>query len=140
MNDALKISELEKLSATNIMIDITPGWDGMGHEVYAKSVEDIEDLLTKMSTDLEYAQCELHKLQKQYTWVPLTKSLLESQVDWLYEPLWIAGDFGIDQAVYEWRQGRFPDCFDTTSGRDCYGLSEITHIMPITIPKLPSKK
>lgn len=44
---------LRKLSVTNIMLDITPGEDGMGHEVYAKSVDDVVRKLSAISEDLE---------------------------------------------------------------------------------------
>jgi len=47
-----RISKLEKLSVTNIMIDVVPG-DGSGYEVYAKSVGDVEKLLGEMSLELD---------------------------------------------------------------------------------------
>ncbi len=50
--DAQWIAELEALSVTNILLAVVPG-DGSGLEVYAKSVADVEDLLTKMSEDVE---------------------------------------------------------------------------------------
>jgi alkanesulfonate monooxygenase SsuD/methylene tetrahydromethanopterin reductase-like flavin-dependent oxidoreductase (luciferase family) len=48
--DALqaRINELEALSVTNILLDVTPG-DGSGYEVYAKSVKDVVNTLTKLS-------------------------------------------------------------------------------------------
>jgi len=36
-----------------IMLDVVPGWDGMGQEVYAKSVREVEDLLSGMGQRLE---------------------------------------------------------------------------------------
>ncbi|WP_377153280.1 hypothetical protein ACFJIX_17835 [Roseateles sp. UC29_93] len=36
-----------------ILIDVVPGVDGMGHEVYAESVTDVEELLTKLSVQVE---------------------------------------------------------------------------------------
>lgn len=36
-----------------ILLDVVPGLDGMGHEVYAKSVGDVEKALTKMAQELE---------------------------------------------------------------------------------------
>jgi len=50
--DAQRIVELEALSVTNIMIDIVPG-DGSGHEVYAKSVGEVVDVLTYFSEKLD---------------------------------------------------------------------------------------
>lgn len=69
-------------------------------------------------------------------WVPMTVELLNSQEPWLYQPIWIAGEFGVEQATYEWRQGRYPHCFDTSDGHG-RGLSEITHAMPVEIPASP---
>lgn len=47
-----RIAELEKQSVTNIMVAVVPG-DGSGHEVYAKSVADVEDLLSRLSEKAE---------------------------------------------------------------------------------------
>lgn len=47
-NLAAKVAELEALSVTNIMIGISPGEDGMGEEVYAKSIEDVEKLIGRL--------------------------------------------------------------------------------------------
>lgn len=59
-----EIEQLKKLSVTNIMLDVVPGWDGMGHEVFAKSVDDVENTLTKLDTALEDAQGDLSILKK----------------------------------------------------------------------------
>lgn len=42
-----------KLSVTNIMVRVVPGHDGGGEEVYAKSVEEVQDLLSKLSLELD---------------------------------------------------------------------------------------
>jgi len=47
------IAELKSLSVTNILLDIQPGEDGMGQEIFAKSVKDVEDKLTEISQRLE---------------------------------------------------------------------------------------
>ena len=54
-NDNLiaETQSLKALSVTNIMIDVVPGEDGNGHEVYAKSVEDVVELLTCLSEKAE---------------------------------------------------------------------------------------
>lgn len=44
--DPAEVERLRKLSVTNIMLDVVPGEDGMGHEVYAKSVADVENALS----------------------------------------------------------------------------------------------
>jgi hypothetical protein len=45
--------ELDKIDVRRIMIDVVPGEDGMGQEVYAKSTEDVVDLLSEMGLQLE---------------------------------------------------------------------------------------
>ena len=49
---AKEIDRLNTLSVTNIIIAIVPG-DGDGQEVYAKSVAEVESLLTKLSDKAE---------------------------------------------------------------------------------------
>lgn len=48
-----ELETLRELSVTNILIDITPGWDGMGHEVYAKSVEQVVRVLSDLAEKVE---------------------------------------------------------------------------------------
>ena len=50
----------QKLSVTNIMLDVVPGWDGMGDEVYAKSVDEVVEALSKLGCEAEDAQGDLH--------------------------------------------------------------------------------
>ena len=47
---------LRALSVTGIMLDVVPGEDGMGEEIYAKSVADVEALLSKQCEDIEALQ------------------------------------------------------------------------------------
>jgi hypothetical protein len=49
---AALVASLQALSVTNIMIDVVPG-DGSGHEVYAKSVEQVEALLNILALELD---------------------------------------------------------------------------------------
>jgi hypothetical protein len=58
-----RIAELEALSVTNIMIDVVPG-DGSGYEVFAKSVDQIEDLLTRMSYEVRELKDRLKAAEK----------------------------------------------------------------------------
>ena len=51
----LEVERLKALSVTNIMIDVTPG-DGDGREVYAKSVAQVEEMLTKLWGENELLQ------------------------------------------------------------------------------------
>ena len=50
------IKHLKALSVTNIMLEVVPGEDGMGQEVYAKSVNEVVIKLTKLGTALEDAR------------------------------------------------------------------------------------
>lgn len=54
--DAQEIERLETLSVTNIMVDVASGWDGAGQEIYAKSTDEVVNLLTDLSEKLDYAQ------------------------------------------------------------------------------------
>lgn len=45
-----------------ILLSISPGEDGMGHEVYAASVADVEGLLTSMGQELEEWQLGIRRL------------------------------------------------------------------------------
>lgn len=53
---------LQALSVTNILLDVVPG-DGMGQEVYAKSVAEVEATLTKSWQDFETATDERDALK-----------------------------------------------------------------------------
>ena len=50
--DASRITELEALSVTNLLLDVVPG-DGSGLEVFAKSTSDVVALLSKMGEKIE---------------------------------------------------------------------------------------
>jgi hypothetical protein len=64
-NAALRaeIEKLKALSVTNILIEITPGIDGCGEEIYAKSVKDVEDEMTRLGVESEDAKGELNTLR-----------------------------------------------------------------------------
>ena len=47
------IKTLEALSVTHILLEVVPGYDGWGQEVYAKSVEDVVRTLTHKSELIE---------------------------------------------------------------------------------------
>jgi len=49
-----EIQRLGRLSVENIMVDIVPGEDGGGHEIFAKSVSDVVALLSDMVQRAEY--------------------------------------------------------------------------------------
>lgn len=59
----LKLQEecdaLQELSVTNILLDIVPGEDGMGEEIYARSVDDVTAAMTKQFDLIEGLQEEL---------------------------------------------------------------------------------
>lgn len=50
---AARIAELEALSVTNIMLKVVPDENGHGAEIYAKSVTDVEKVLTDMGLTIE---------------------------------------------------------------------------------------
>ncbi|WP_053284510.1 hypothetical protein [Comamonas testosteroni] len=48
-----EVQNLQALAVTSILLDVVPGSDGMGHEVYATSVEDVVDKLSDLGSRLE---------------------------------------------------------------------------------------
>jgi len=65
-----------ELDVRRIMIDIVPG-DGSGHEVYAKTVADVEALLTTMGQRIE----DLESAQPAPALVPLTEAQIKAMKD-----------------------------------------------------------
>ena len=57
--DAGEVERLRELSVTKIMLGIVPGADGMGHEVYAKSVQDVVNELGQMDDRIELLRAQL---------------------------------------------------------------------------------
>jgi hypothetical protein len=57
-----EIERLKILSVTNILLAVVPG-DGEGHEVYAKSVDDVVSHLTKLDERLEAAESRIAELE-----------------------------------------------------------------------------
>lgn len=57
-------SELKALSVTNILLGAVPGSDGMGEEVYAESVSDVQDLLSNLYEQIENLGEALAKAHK----------------------------------------------------------------------------
>jgi len=60
-----RVKELEALSVTNILIDIVPGDEGNGEEVYAASVADIEKLIGRLGEKAEDYELETVPLRRQ---------------------------------------------------------------------------
>lgn len=63
MHEALKQSEednaaLRALSVANIMLDVVPGEDGMGEEIYARSVDGVVAVLSKLGDRVETLEDE----------------------------------------------------------------------------------
>ena len=48
-----EIDRLEELSVNKILIAVVPDSDGNPQEVYAKSVKEVEEMLTELDTELE---------------------------------------------------------------------------------------
>lgn len=49
----VEVDRLKALSVANIMLDVVPGEDGMGVEVFAKSVDEVVAKLTELGQALE---------------------------------------------------------------------------------------
>lgn len=60
---SIEIERLQALSVENIMIDVVPGEDGMGEEIYAKSVADVHAAFGKMVDREEDLEQKLSKAQ-----------------------------------------------------------------------------
>lgn len=61
-----EVEEWKALSVTRIMLDVVPG-DGDGHEVYAKSVAEVEECLGGMGDQIEDLQIDKVNLQSELT-------------------------------------------------------------------------
>ena len=48
-----EVQNLQALAVTSILVDVVPGADGMGHEVYATSLEDVVEKLSDLGSRLE---------------------------------------------------------------------------------------
>jgi len=58
------LERLAALSVTHIMLDVVPGEDGMGEEVYAKSVLEVEEALGRMGEQVENLESDLTKARE----------------------------------------------------------------------------
>jgi hypothetical protein len=54
------LDAMKALSVTRILLDVVPGEDGMGQEVYACSVADAEAVLAKMAERIEELELAAH--------------------------------------------------------------------------------
>lgn len=82
-----KVADLQELSVTKIMIAIVPGEDGMGHEVYAKSVDDVERLLSRLSEKAEDYELEVLPMKRRISelteQVKVAKEAFNTIANWL---------------------------------------------------------
>jgi hypothetical protein len=60
---AQRIEDLEVLSVERVMLDVVPGLEGMGEEVYAKSVDDVEAKLGALGDQIEDLQSSNSELR-----------------------------------------------------------------------------
>ena len=75
-------ASLQKLSVTNIMLDVVPGFDGMGEEIYAKSVDDVSQQFGGLVDQIESLEQRLADAERRnealshllYRFVSLQKS------------------------------------------------------------------
>ena len=59
-----RMAELEKLSVTNIMVSVVPGYDGQGEEVFAKSVSEVEKLISDAYVSVDELEREVAELNQ----------------------------------------------------------------------------
>ena len=53
-----EVERLKKMSVANIMVRIVPGYDGGGEEIYAKSVEEVNAVMSDLSQRLDDVETE----------------------------------------------------------------------------------
>lgn len=61
--NSARLPTSETRDVTSILLSIVPGPDGLGLEVYAKSVEDVVDKLAEMGSRIEELESEVSNLQ-----------------------------------------------------------------------------
>ncbi|MDD0817177.1 hypothetical protein PSQ39_21260 [Curvibacter sp. HBC28] len=71
-----QVEALTKLSVTNVMLDVVPGYDGEGCEVFAKSVAEVEEALGRLGLEVEDWRCGIKRLQPE----PLTRPAVPEHV------------------------------------------------------------
>lgn len=69
-----ELKRLSELSVTRILLDVVPGEDGMGEEVYARSVKDVEEVLADMGERLEDQEGKMRSLVRR----PLSDEEIEA--------------------------------------------------------------
>lgn len=57
--------QLKAMSVEHILVGVVPGHDGMGQEVYAKSVDDVIALLSKLSGEVDELEIQRDQLKQQ---------------------------------------------------------------------------
>lgn len=63
----LRADTAEALSVTNILMNIVPGEDGMGEEVYAKSISEVQLLIHNLCSETEILEEKLAAAEQRYT-------------------------------------------------------------------------
>jgi hypothetical protein len=92
---------------TSILLHVEPGSDGMGHEVYAKSVEDVEAHLSALGSEMEEWQLGIRRLGAQdvaptdarNAWHAAVSELLGHLSDVLTDDAWSLIDTKLWNAV-----------------------------------------
>lgn len=69
-----EMRRLAELSVTRILLDVVPGEDGEGEEVYAQSVKDVEEVLSDMGERLEAQEEKIRALARR----PLSDDEIEA--------------------------------------------------------------
>lgn len=73
----LRADTAEALSVTNILMDVIPGEDGMGEEIYAKSVAEVQLLIGNLYLDAETAGEKLAVAEQRIVELEADKSRLD---------------------------------------------------------------
>lgn len=56
-----RIAELEQLSVTSVLLDVVPGLDGMGEEIFATSVDQVRKVFTQLYERIENLEAQACK-------------------------------------------------------------------------------
>jgi len=75
----VRYEDAQALSVANILLDVVPG-DGSGHEVYAKSVEDVVQKLSSMDERIEDLESDWQLLSDKHDSISRNCSAFENEM------------------------------------------------------------
>jgi hypothetical protein len=153
-----RVKELDALSVTNIMVEVVPWGDGMGEEVYAKSLDDVFKVLNRLSEqaeELASVQAERDALRQELEairgqepgWISAAERQPELDTPvWLFEPgrgMWVGelsytGDGWLYVNTYGSHYSR-PDGTWSSTSNDVDDDYQPTHWKPLPLPPSPKE-